>query len=186
MLKQAHAILKCDPRYESATVVDPATLVARPMSIEDMHHLIQPLSLAASVPQDVREQFDKARHAFVYSWFSYDLATLAEQQAYSVVEMALRMRYEADSENGRDRLMLANLLKVAQERQWLLREDFEVPSFSGIGGNLCLLDLLPRLRNELAHGSTRLMPYGSLDMIRLCFEIISNLFPASASPEGTH
>jgi hypothetical protein len=35
------------------------------------------LELGSGVPTPVREQFDKARNAFVYSWFIYDMATLA-------------------------------------------------------------------------------------------------------------
>ena len=134
------------------------------------------------MPEDIRDQFDKARHAFIYSWYSYDLATLAEQQSYAVLEMALRERYRAETPQASDRPSLAKLLKIAQDRQWLNRDEFAVPSMSGAPGITFLLDMLPMLRNELAHGSTRLLPAGSLDMMRLCFEVIRKLFPPPASP----
>jgi len=38
----------------------------------------------------------------------------------------------------------------------------------------------PILRNELAYGSTHLMPYGTPDILRLGFEIICKLFPDQA------
>jgi hypothetical protein len=102
--------------------------------------------------------------------------TLAEQQAYAVLEMALRHRFREEPD-AKDRPLLARLLKIAQEREWLLTKDFAVPSPSGSGEMMCLLDMLPMMRNELAHGSTRLMPVGSLEIIRLCFDVIRRLFP---------
>jgi len=47
---------------------------------------------AMAVFADGREQFDTARHAFVYAWFVSEFTMLAEQQCYFVLEMALRRR----------------------------------------------------------------------------------------------
>lgn len=83
------------------------------MTLEDMRAPVAPLELSEQVPEAIRDQFDKARHAFIYSWFSYDLATLAEQQSYAVLEMALRERYRAETPHATERPMLAKLLQVA-------------------------------------------------------------------------
>jgi hypothetical protein len=134
--------------------VDRVTGATRPMDITDLHRMVSPLQLGAFVPHDIREQFDKARNAFLYSWFAYDLATLAEQQTYAVVEMALRERLTADKLAVPSRSGLAKLLKAAISRGWLIPAEFDT-------GGINLLDVLPILRNELTHGSTHLMPYGT-------------------------
>ena len=82
--------------------------------------------------------------------------------------MALRERYRAETPQTTDEPLLAELLQTAQDRPWLNRDKFAVPSMSA-PVTTCLLDMLPMLRNELAHGSTRLLPAGSLDMMRFCF-----------------
>lgn len=150
--------------------VDHMTGATRPMDITDLHRLVSPLQLGGFVPPEIREQFDKARNAFLYSWFAYDLATLAEQQTYAVIEMALRERLAADKSAVPNRSGLARLLKVAITRGWLAPAEFDT-------GGINLLNVLPILRNELAHGSTNLMPYGTPDILRLGFEIICKLFP---------
>jgi hypothetical protein len=150
--------------------VDRVTGATRPMDIADFHHIVSPLQLGALVPHDIREQFDKARNAFLYSWFAYDLATLAEQQTCAVVEMALRERLDADKLAVPNKSGLARLLKAAIRHGFLARAEFDI-------GGINLLDVLPFMRNELAHGSTHLMPYGTPEILRLGFEIICKLFP---------
>ena len=125
--------------------------------------MVAPLEPSASVPQPIREQFDKARNAFVYSWFSYDMATLAEQQAYAVIEMGIREKLRiAGAEPIRN---LGRLLREADKRGWL-----------GDDGAF-LINALPYSRNELAHGSSHLNPIGSLEMIQLCARLLNRLFP---------
>lgn len=185
MLKHHRSLLAPDPRHQSAAARDRATGLIRQMQITDLHDLVQPIELGSGVPLEIRQQFDLARNAFVYSWFTYDLATLAEQQAYAVLEMALRRRAETQT-NLPKRRGLAALLKVATERGWLRHEEFEV-SWPSPTGKMSFLDLLPLLRNELAHGSTQLFPQGSLEALRICAVIINKLFPETSpsSAEAT-
>jgi len=142
-----------------------------------MHRLVDPITLGDHVPPEVRHQFDLARIAFVYSWFTYELATLAEQQAYGVLEMALRRRAEGQGALPK-RKSLASLLKVATERGWLRHEEFQV-DWQSSTGKISFLELLPYFRNELAHGSTNLFPQGSLEMLRVCALVINKLFNQS-------
>jgi hypothetical protein len=86
MLKPINDLGKPDPRYMPGSPADHV--------IEDLHALMQPLELLPSVPDDVLWQFDTARNAFVYSWFCYDLVTLAEMHAYGPLENGLRIRAE--------------------------------------------------------------------------------------------
>jgi hypothetical protein len=145
------------------------------MQIGDLQQLVQPIELGSAVPLEVRHQFDLARLAFVYSWFAYELATLAELHAYGVLELALKCKAKAQNALPKQR-GLAILIKLAIKREWLRDHDFEVP-WPSPSGKVSLLDLLPHLRNELAHGSTQLFPQGSLESLGLCAAVIGKLFP---------
>ena len=115
----------------------------------------------------------KARHAFIYSWFAYDLVSLAEQQGYQTLELALREKLPPDERKKADdkRWTLDTLFKRALAHHWLVRSDFYDPDTK-----ICLLDFIPRLKNELAHGSTKLFPGGSHIMLKPCAEILNKLF----------
>ena len=155
----------------------------RPMQISDLHSLVQPLELGPAVPAEIRLQFDSAPNAFIYSWFAYDLVTLAERQSYTVMEMALRLRADREGQNINPWDGLKRLFDIAVERGWLQPEQFEIPSPGVPGKSISLLDMARRLRNNLAHGEIHLFPGGSLGMMRLCAEVISSLFP-SVSADG--
>ena len=128
------------------------------------------INLEVAVPAEIREQFDKAKNTFVYSWYVYDMATLAEQHAYAVVEMAIRERIR---ELGvRPPRGLKKLLKEAARCGWLNDQATH------------LIDLLPHMRNELVHGSASLNPFGSLDMIRVCAQILNDLYSRSLVTAG--
>jgi hypothetical protein len=178
MLKPPNAILEPDARFKNMVGGIDANGTIRPMSISDLYALVEPLELCPTVPADIREQFDKARHAFIYSWFAYDLVSLAEQQGYQVLELALREklppieRKKADEQHW----SLRKLLQRAVAHRWLKRTDFEAPPSYPGGPNICFLDVIAMLRNELAHGSRNLFPNGSLVMLRLCVDILNSLF----------
>lgn len=145
--------------------------------------MMQPLELNAAVPAEIRPQFDTARNAFIYSWFAYDLATVAEQQAYGVLESALRKRFHTEGGGASKKPMLDSLLEIAVARGWLVKKDFEEPSVSGSAEPTCFLDFIPHIRNELAHGNMHLIPDGSLTMMSLCADILNKLFLGSTSDQ---
>jgi hypothetical protein len=163
--------------------INEGTGIMRPMQISDLYSLVQPLALGPAVPAEIRLQFDSARNAFIYSWFAYDLVTLAERQSYTVMEMALRLRAVQEGQDVKPRDGLKRLFDIALERGWLQQEHFEIPSPGIPGKSISLLDMARRSRNNLAHGEIHLFPDGSLGMMRLCAEIISSLFPP-ASGDG--
>jgi len=181
MLRPLSSVLEPDPRWIGTVILDEATNAARPVQIEDVYRLVQPLELATTVPEEVRSQFDTVRTVFLYSWLSYDLVTVAEQQGYAVLEMGLRERFRTDGGKAPSKRDLKGLLGIALQRGWLRREDYEVPSPYVPGRTICLLDQIGRLRNRLAHGHTHLFPVGSLEMIRLCAELLERLFPSAQS-----
>jgi hypothetical protein len=123
MLKPLDQILQSDARFEHMVGgLDEAGAI-RMMEIADLYALVEPLALHSGVPADIREQFDKARHAFIYSWFAYDLISLAEQQGYQTLELALREKLTDAERKKADekRWGFGKLLERAVAHRWLVR-----------------------------------------------------------------
>ncbi|WP_287786711.1 hypothetical protein [Acidiphilium sp.] len=178
MLKPLDQILNSDARFTNMVGGLDETGAIRMMSITDLHALVEPLQLDPAVPSEIHEQFDKARHAFIYSWFAYDLVSLAEQQGYQTLELALREKLPPAERRKADekRWGLGRLLERAVAHRWLMRGDFEAPPQYPGGPKICFLDVIAMFRNELAHGSRNLFPNGSLVMLQLCVDILNRLF----------
>ena len=94
------------------------------------------------------------------------------------MELALREKLPPDERKKArdDRWGLDKLLERAIAHRWLVRSDFEVPDPHAKRGKVCMLDYIAKCRNELAHGSRNLFPDGSIEMLRLCHEILDKLF----------
>jgi hypothetical protein len=171
-MKPRNVILEPDPRFRNMAAGLDATGAVRMMVIGDLHDQMAEIQLNATVPADIVEQFDKARHAYVYSWFAYDLASLAEQQGYQTLELALREKLPAGERQKADREHwgLRRLFNRAIAHGWLAPQEF-VP-----GTRMTTYDFLVTSRNELAHGSRNLFPNGSIAMLAVCAEILNSLF----------
>ncbi len=132
MLKPSNALLESDVRFRDLVFQIAETGEFRLMGIDDLRSMVASIELTQHVPAAIREQFDVARNAFVYSWFVYEFATLAEQQCYAILEMALRHRLDPTALPNTSRsLGLDKLIKTAVKRGWLRRDDFLMPSMSG-------------------------------------------------------
>jgi hypothetical protein len=149
MLKPSNALLESDARFCGLVFHSAETGELRPMCIDDLRSMVASIELTEHVPPAIREQFDVARNAFVYSWFVYEFATLAEQQCFAILEMALRHRLDPAAPNTTRSPGLDKLLRAAVKRGWLRRGDFLVPSITGSGDGMCTLDLIPVFRNHL-------------------------------------
>jgi hypothetical protein len=180
MFKSKDALMKPDTRNDQS-VRDAATNAWRPMEVEDLHALMQSLELGPSVPENIRQQFDTARNAFIYSWFDYDFVTLAEHQSYTVLEMALRERIVRGGGDPSVARGLQNLCDIAFKFGCIRRADFEMPSPFNLAQVITKFEIVRLLRNSLSHGQMHLLPDGSLQMMRLCAEIIGQLYPAPAT-----
>ncbi|MGH6795529.1 MAG: hypothetical protein ACREDD_13960 [Methylocella sp.] len=166
MFRPAADVLKPDPRYENNVHHDHATGHLRVATVADWHSPIAKIELAPNVPQRIREEFDKARNAFLYSWFSYELASLAELQGLATLEMAIRERLKERDPGFSPPQGLKMLLHAAQTRGLLKNIDH------------AFIDFLRMQRNEIAHGSSYLFPQASFDMIKYCAELLSALYAA--------
>jgi hypothetical protein len=192
MLKSSDSLLDSDPRHRDQVFIDAVTGSCRPICLQDFRDMVAPIALDKSVPSAIREQFDIARNAFIYSWFVYEFATLAEQQSYATLEMSLRYRLDPAAFPNMTRSPgLASLLKTSIEKRWLRRENFLVPAISGAGGSMCSLDLIPMMRNHVMHGNIQLMPQGTPDLLRLCADVMNRVFanddakPCPGGPSST-
>jgi hypothetical protein len=188
MLKPTEALLECDPRFRDMVKLSPETGESRPMCMEDLWGLVESVELHVSVPQSIRDQFDIARNAFVYSWFVYEFASLAEKHSFTVLEMALRRRTHPEESPDTSRSPgLRSLLDAAKENGWLRAADFEMPSISGSDGTMSRLDLLLQFRNHALHGNVHLLPQETPTVLGLCAEVINKLFalPAHAGEAVT-
>ena len=144
-----------------------------PTSLKAEYEAVEKIQLNANVPEDVQSQFNIARMLRVYAWLYYPLHQVAELKAFSTVEMALKFEFPAVKG-------LRNLLSTAIQAGRITDAGFSHinpkegdPTFY----SRSLLDNLPPLRNDLAHGSAMSHP-GSLFTLRNCSEIINQIFPS--------
>lgn len=172
MPKTIETILEPDARFRSFVKL-PDLL---PMTLADHHAVIEAIQLGPSAPKNVRTAFERARCAFLYAWFAYELTTLAQAQACSALELALydhlKARYP-DKEFGSLNACLEKsiadgdfdgLLIHPIDRPYDRRELVE------------LKELLVLVRNEIAHGSEMVvMPGQALDLIGYCAALINHL-----------
>lgn len=145
MLKPLDEVMQRDPRYDRF-MVDDGYGGLRNIELADHHADVAALELPASAPDEVRAVFDRARHAYLYAWFDYELSPLALQQALAALELALKMRGL-----GTPKQTLRPLLKEA------VRKGLAPPKW----GELDLADTLADIRNHWAHGSHH---FGTPDM----------------------
>lgn len=177
MWRNKNDILKPDDRYKLIVrSFDPKTGPGF-VTIEDMYQDMAGLELGASVPGDIRSQFDIVRNTYLYSWFDYEMVTLAEMHAYTIVEMAIRRRVAIEKSEMKPKATMQAAINHARKKGWLNDEDF---GHLTVGAQpIAVLDLMVIIRNDLMHGKPHLYPAGSLNGIAICFKVIRALFRIS-------
>jgi hypothetical protein len=161
MLKDVHSLRLPDPYYSGE-----AGFVGG--SLEQLHHDMSKMELPKSVPESVRRFHDGLRNAYVYSYFSYDLLTLAASQTFPCLEFALRLRIGKQFEGRVDR-------KAKPRPPAMLGELLEAAKAQGlIAGDISWIN---PLRKTFAHGSdTVLNPPMFLQPFEVVTAIITGLF----------
>ena len=130
MLKAATRLLEPDPAYTEGGPFGGVTL-------EELHLDVGKYALPPDAPEGVQRSYDAARHAYVYSYFSYDLLTPGVSQLFACLELALRNRLGL-SWNGKSRMPgLFDMLTEATKKG-LLSSD---------------VSALHKLRNVFQHGT---------------------------------
>ncbi len=167
------------------------------VSLEDRYAEVERLAPSAAAPKPVADQFDRARHAYVYGWFVYELGSVAELLSYTTMETALRLR--AESETPQPPSGFRPLLELAIARGWISdneeafvrhvrQAEMYLPAPPGASFDFpdlpvrryldALVETMPKFRNAYAHGHMLLnTPGHALLAIEIAHEVIGQLFP---------
>lgn len=169
----------------------------RGYTLEVLHRLASEHELSPRAPENVRHQFEVARHAYIYAGLYTPLSAAAEFYAILAIEHALRIRYQDDPGTKKydNEPGLKTLLKIAIARGWIRDEGFvfdheelvhikdvgleyrQIPEERRQRPTEIILDVLPDIRNGLAHGRPHMtLNHVSLHLQRAT-EIINQLFP---------
>lgn len=129
-------------------------------SLENWHAYIDRIQLNDVVDESVRRNFDRAKNLSLYAWYVYDFHQVAELDAMSTLEMALKKKLkEYRIEPGRG---LNRIIKQIWEQRWISETD------------KIRVQALADWRNQLAHGTAALHE-NSANTLELCAEQINRL-----------
>ena len=110
ILRNGTTVFEPDPRMQH-------------QSLPDRSQLIESFNLVASVPQSVQIHFETAKNLYLYAWFVYRFHMVAEQYAFSTLELALRERLLEIGLVSSDRLPgLSAMLKLARSKGLITNE----------------------------------------------------------------
>jgi hypothetical protein len=166
-LKKLDALTLIDERHVLIGSMTGGTL-----SLEDRYAKVLGISFHDGVPEELRSQFNVARNLAVYQHFCYGFAPVVQLLSYTVIEFALRIRA------GDRRTGFKMLLGRAVEERWIRDGGFRHVTVARPGDPYCrsLVEILPELRNDAAHGSDQLMPHSIVHLER-CADFVNQLFP---------
>lgn len=175
MMRPFEDILKPDPRQAGFVRMPDLQQV----TLRDHYDDVQAAALSPEVPDGVRTVFERARAAFLYSWFSYELTTLAQGQACAALEMALsemlEARYPGQTYNTLNKCLEKAIadgdlddFRTSPEEVLHTRDDLDN-----------LRRLLVLVRNDVSHGTEMvMMPVHALDILIRCARLIDHVYAA--------
>lgn len=170
--KSYDSLTEPDERNSFWCVIDNDSGDTRPLSLEDVYHSISSVSLDSTIPDDIASQFNVAKNVAAYSWYCYPFHQVCEMKAYATVEYALKQRLDRQ-------WPFPKLIK--KSISWGLIKDKgfshlkESMNEDSIEYSKSLIEIMPALRNGLAHGGTTLHP-GSVSTLRICADFINQLY----------
>lgn len=167
---------------------DEVTGACRHWGIEDVYHEAASIELSVNVPDKIKSHFATALNLLVYSWFYYPFNVTAQFMAYTTVELALKEKYGVKRYSKKssfrtllDRAVKDGLIKskgfshIQNKSSYVPYLGAELHSSGEQDYCDVLVEALPYLRNQLAHGSPMLHPNGGKS-VRICSELINQLF----------
>ncbi len=185
-LKPLSELYAPDERQQNIVVItDPESHSFRERTLEDVYAEASDIRLASSVPEKIQSHFSTALNLLAYSWFHYPFNVTAQFLAYVTVELALKEKFQPKKKTS-----FKKLIQQAVDTKLITASGFShleptethqpylgVETFSPDVEQYCktLVDVIPYLRNELAHGSIMLHPNGS-QATRICADLINQLF----------
>jgi len=126
-LRGSEEALRPDPRNETSAVFDGEGI--RQATLADQHESIRGFELNAVVPHAIRVHFETAKNLYLYSWFVYRFYPIAEQQALTSLEFALRERLLLAGEAGKGKRKIRGLaarLQRARELGLIRNEGLQI------------------------------------------------------------
>lgn len=156
--KKLDEIMMPDSRTTSFVLVNRETGQKREHGIKDLYEEVDLIRLDQTVPEEVQSQFNITRNLCLYSWYCYSFHNIACIQAYSTIELALRIRRGKGEES---KATLRPLLDEALAKG-LISEDWMPEGIS-------------YLRNVSAHGKLMIHPW-SVMVLRRSAEVINRIF----------
>lgn len=168
-----------DERNFCWTVIDPFTGVCRSPTLDDIYNSVSEISLDGTVPEDVRSQFNVAKNIAVYTWYCYSFHQVCQMKAYSTVEFALKQRLGKSVPFPKLITKAINMGLIKDSGFSHLKKPTNEAS---LDYSRTLIEIMPSLRNGLAHGSTTLRP-GAVKTLRICAEFINQLYRNKANDE---
>lgn len=177
-LKALNQVTEPD-RRNSYYVVERTDGKVGPLSLEDLHRWASRMTLRASVPEQVREHFAQAQNLAIYSWFYYPFNVTAQFLAFASVELALRLRLQPKAKTPKFKTMIRQAVRLGliKDEGFMVAQgrNYETePRYVDV-----LIETMPSLRNDLAHGSSMLHNQ-ALSSIQTCADFINQLFTAEA------
>lgn len=158
--KAFDAILKQDERSKNVGLVRPRDYG----TLEGWHAYVDSVQLNHTTPDDVQRNFNRAKNLSLYAWYVYDFHQVAEMDAISTFEMALKKKFK--QHNMPIPQGLNNLYCRAIEEGWISEHRENYGRF------------LAKYRNDLAHGTTVLHEQ-SVRTLEICALYINQLFVPS-------
>jgi hypothetical protein len=188
VLKPLAEIGEPDSRNLLRVFVNNKTGAERRNTLKDMHDAVSGIVLDAKVPEDIRSQFAVGQNLAVYAWFYYRFYMNAELQALACIEYALRLKLNPQTPGEKN---FKTMLRKAV-REGLIKDQgfrfFPVMPNQGVrrlptktgevivnSYSELLVEILPPMRNNLAHGASTLFD-GAPGMLRIAADIINQLF----------
>lgn len=92
LLRTPSNALACDPRTQYLVKVREDGQSSR-LLLDDQYQVISRFTLSLKVPEDIRISFETAKNLYLYSWFVYRFYPIAEQNALTTLELALRIKF---------------------------------------------------------------------------------------------
>ncbi|MEC4684642.1 MAG: hypothetical protein VST71_02775 [Nitrospirota bacterium] len=186
-LKKYEEIVLPDERHKLFMFENKETGNTRKLTLKDIYLEAKSIELKEEVPERVRSHFSTAINLLVYSWFHYPFNITAQFLAFVTVEMALKERF-----NVKNYQSFSNLVKRAVSEGLVRDEGFEHIQYKCEAMKIVkikrdnmienvkpyvdtLVDVMPSLRNELAHGSSILHMHGTAS-VKICAAFINQLF----------
>ncbi|AQT67188.1 hypothetical protein STSP2_00331 [Anaerohalosphaera lusitana] len=171
-LKKYQEIHEPDFRSTVWVRIDRNSEVEKHETLRNLYDDIALIELSSDVPDKIKSQFNIARNLGLYTWYCYSFHQICELKAFSSLEFALREKFAVK------RPGLKKLLKRAVSEGVLTDSCFshvEIKDKNSTSYCERLIDVIPALRNDLAHGSMTLHHH-SIVTLRKCADMINGLF----------